>query len=194
MAAKKVPTGPERKAQLLDVGAKLVAKNGAVNITRRMVAQAGKVSEALVSNYFGDRASLQKRMKAHAKKLGLAEPHPAKIDAIGIKLRAHGPRDARDTRKRSAKEVKAIVKKSVSAPAKKTSQAVSTKKPAGSTASAVAKRASAPTVPSQKPAPSSNKAVPAAPSNKLKPLPLPQGQTAPAPQLAPLALPLPPVE
>ena len=58
----------------------LVAKHGAVNITRRLVATKAKVSEALVSNYFGDRASLQKNMKAHAKK-----QRPAKSKGIPIR-------------------------------------------------------------------------------------------------------------
>lgn len=103
-------TGAERKEIMLDVGAKLAAKHGSSNITRRMVAKAAKVSEALVSLHIGDVETLQKLVKARAKKLGLVEPSKDQQEAIGIKLRAHGPREVKSTRKRAPKEVKAIKK------------------------------------------------------------------------------------
>jgi hypothetical protein len=114
MSNKKVLTGAERKAQLLDAGAKLAVKLGAQNVTRRDVAKACKLkSEALVSHYMGGTVEAQKAYAKHAKKLGLTLPTKAEADAIGVKLRAHGPRDKRDTRRRSVKEVKAIKQKVV---------------------------------------------------------------------------------
>jgi hypothetical protein len=111
MSKKKVLTGEERKAQLLEAGAKLAAKHGAVNVTRRMVAEACGCAEGLVSVYMGDSASAQKAYARRAKALGLTLPDKAKAEAIGAKLRAHGPRDKRDLRKRSIKEVEAIKRK-----------------------------------------------------------------------------------
>ena len=117
MAKRKQLNGADRKASLLDAGAKLAAKHGASNVTRRMVAEAVKCSEALVSVYMGDTPTAQKAYARHAKKIGLSLPDKAKTEAIGKKLRAHGPRDKRDTRKRSVKEVKAIKRKRETKPA-----------------------------------------------------------------------------
>jgi AcrR family transcriptional regulator len=111
MSKKKQMSGEDRKASILEAGARLAAKHGAINVTRRMVAKAANVSEALVSSHMGDTASAQAAYKRKMKKLGLEEPSKDKIEAIGVKLRAHGPRDKRDTRKRSAKEVEAIKRK-----------------------------------------------------------------------------------
>ena len=113
------------------------------------------MGESLIIQYLGDRPAMQNKIKAHATMLGLTMPTVEKELAFGKKMRAHGPRDKRDTRKRSAKEAKAIIAKTVSAPAKKTVQAKSTK---------------------PKPAPSSNKALPAprlapSPAPTLPPLP-----------------------
>ena len=108
---KKQMSGEDRKASILEAGARLAAKHGAINVTRRMVAEAAKVSEALVSAHMGDTKTAQAAYKRQMKKLGLEEPSKDKIEAIGVKLRAHGPRDKRDTRKRSAKEVEAIKRK-----------------------------------------------------------------------------------
>lgn len=102
-----------RKTQLLDIGAKLAAKHGVANVTRRMVAKAAKCSEPLVTNYVGNTSDAQKLYKRHATKLGLTLPTKEQEAAKGAKLRAHGPRDKRDVRPRSAKEVKAIQKKAV---------------------------------------------------------------------------------
>lgn len=111
MSKTKTLTGPERKAQILDAGAKLAAKVGVVNVQRREVAKACKCAEALVSRYMGDTATAQAAYKRHMRKLGLSEPPKDKVEAIGVKMRAHGPRDKRDTRKRSVREVKAIKEK-----------------------------------------------------------------------------------
>lgn len=104
-------TGAQRKAQILEAGAKLAAKNGAANVTRRMVAEQCECAEGLVSVYMGDSATAQKAYARKAKAMGLALPDKAKSDAIGVKMRSHGPRDKRDTRKRSVREVEAIKRK-----------------------------------------------------------------------------------
>lgn len=100
-----------RKEQLLDVGALLAAKHGELNVTRRMVAKEARVSEALVSNYMGATADAQKQYKRRAVKLGYKLPTPDEQAAIGLQLRAHGPRDARDARERSDRERTAIKRK-----------------------------------------------------------------------------------
>jgi hypothetical protein len=118
MSKAKVMTGAERKASILEAGAKLASKHGAVNVTRRMVAKAAKVSEALVSSYMGGTEQAQRAYARKAKALKLPLPDKATAERLGAKLRAHGPRDKRDTRKRSAKEVKAIKDKVVKVAAK----------------------------------------------------------------------------
>jgi hypothetical protein len=83
-----------------------------------MVAKACKVSEGLVTAYMGTTADAQKLYTRQAKKLGLKLPTKEQVEAIGAKLRAHGPRKApvkRTSRKRSVKEVQAI-KRKVAAP------------------------------------------------------------------------------
>lgn len=109
--SKKVLTGAERKAQLLEAGAKLASKHGAANVTRRMVATACKCAEGLVNRYMGDSATAQKAYARKAKAMGLPLPDKAKTEAIGVKLRKHSPKDKRDTRKRSIREVEAIKRK-----------------------------------------------------------------------------------
>lgn len=109
--SKKVLTGAERKAQMLEAGARLAAKYGAANVTRRMVAKACKCAESLVNVYMGSAAVAQKAYARKAKAMGLALPDKAKVESIGAKLRAHGPRDPRDTRKRTPQEKVAIMRK-----------------------------------------------------------------------------------
>lgn len=109
---KTVFTKEERKAQLLAIGARLAAKYGAANVTRRMVAKEAKCAEALVSVYMGGTDRAQSAYARKAKALGYSLPDKATTATIGAKLRAHGPRDKRDTRKRSVKEVEAIKRKS----------------------------------------------------------------------------------
>lgn len=131
MAKKKIEMldAKTRKLQLLDAGAKLVSKHGAQNVTRRMVAAAAKVSEALVSRYMGTTEEAQKVYARHAKKMGLAVPSKAEADALGAKLRKHKPGDKRDTRERSAKEVQAIrEKKSNNTAAKRSTKPEPTKR------------------------------------------------------------------
>lgn len=108
--AKKAMEGADRKAALLKVGAQLASKYGAVNVTRRMVAKAGKVSDGLVTHYFGGAEEAQAKYAREARRLKLPLPDKAKSEAIGAKLRAHGPRKA-PARKRSIAEVKAIKNK-----------------------------------------------------------------------------------
>jgi hypothetical protein len=101
----------DRKTVILEIGANLAAKHGAINVTRRMVAKAAKLPESVVSYYMGGADDAQRAYTKHAKKLGLTLPTKQEAEAIGVKLRAHKPRDARDTRRRSVKEVEAIKRK-----------------------------------------------------------------------------------
>lgn len=181
MSKKKVLTGAERKAQLLEAGAKLASKHGASNVTRRMVAQACKCAEGLVNVYMGDAATAQKAYARKAKAMGLSLPDKAKAEAIGAKLRAHGPRDKRDTRKRSIKEVEAIKRK----------QAVRTTRQVGPVKVTTTTREVKPAAPASTPA---RKPV-------SKPLPSPGRSPAPAERKsaarapkAPPAVPGPPVD
>lgn len=165
MAAKKVRTGAESKALILDTGAKLASKHGAKNVTRRMVAAQAKVAESLVTHYVGGAVDAQKKYAARARKLGLVLPTEAQADAIGKKLRAHKPGDVRDTRKRSAKERVAVAKKSA----------------AGAASAKSAKAKVSPAAPATgKPKPASNKALPGPASNK---------SAARAPMAAPVSIP-----
>lgn len=151
--ASKVMDAAARKALLLDVGAKLAAKVGAKNVTRRAVAQAGKVSEALVAHYFGGKEEAQKLYAKQAKKLGLAMPDKDKEEKIGKKMRAHGPRKPAPPRKRSAREVEAIKRKT--AAITKSNKAVAKKLPKGAksvTRKAVVKTIDAKTLKVVKPA------------------------------------------
>lgn len=192
MAKKKVATGADRKAELLVVGAKLASKHGAINVTRRMVAAQAKVSEALVAHYLGGTEEAQKAYARKAKALGLKLPDKDKAEAIGIKLRAHGPRPVKSTRKRSAREVEAIrrkvASKTVAVVAKKkvvgygqgyrnssrepvinpVRKAVVAKKPAAARVASAASPAA-----SRKPVASENKALPGPIGNKLLPKPVP---------------------
>lgn len=88
MAVQKRVKGTEQKAKYLDIGAKLAAKYGAANITRRMMAKACKISEPLVAHYFGNTADAQKVYARQCKKLGLEQPSKEKIAEIGKKQRA----------------------------------------------------------------------------------------------------------
>lgn len=95
----------DRKKQILEAGAKLAAKHGHKNVTRRMVAIAAKVSEPLVSSYVGSTKGAQLLYKRQAKKMGLVEPDAARAERIGIKLRQIGPQAPRQ---RSIREIRAI--------------------------------------------------------------------------------------
>lgn len=111
--AKAVFTGAERKALVLEAGAKLAAKYGSVNVSRQMVAVASKISPALVSHYMGSTDKARSAYARKARAMGLEQPSKEKQIELGAKLRAHAPKDVRDSRPRSAKEVKAIAKKKV---------------------------------------------------------------------------------
>jgi DnaK suppressor protein len=88
MAKSKKSVEVDRKKQFLDIGAKLAAKYGAKNVTRRMVAkEAGVTSDALVSHHLGGTEVAQKKYAAHAKKLGLTLPSKAEVEAAGVALR-----------------------------------------------------------------------------------------------------------
>ena len=114
----------DRKASILAAAGKLAKKHGSSNLTRRMIAEAAKCSEALVTVYLGDNATARKAIAAYCKRNKIEEPSKEKQEAIGLKLRAHGPRDARRERVRTPREVKAIrekrpVRESKPAPAAK---------------------------------------------------------------------------
>lgn len=121
--------GSDRKSQLLDAGAKAAAKHGAANVTRKMVADAAKVSEALVSAYFGSMNEAKVAFKKHAEKLGLTLPDKDKEAELGSKLRAHGPRTAKTP---APSENKPVAPKKATAPApseKKKKKPVAAKTP-----------------------------------------------------------------
>lgn len=166
--ASKVMDSADRKAALLIVGAKLASKYGAVNVTRRMVAEAGKVSEALVTHHFGPIADAQAAFARKAKALKLPLPDKAKAETIGTKLRAHGPRKAKPARKRSVAEVKAIKRKTATrvanSPAVQASKAKARASKPNVAVTPLVKRAIAAPLP--KPAPAENKAKTDAPENK----------------------------
>ena len=75
--SKKTYTGEERKAQILDAGAKLAAKHGAVNVTRKMVADECKCAEGLVSVYLGTKDEAR---KAYHKAMSEFKANPPKIE------------------------------------------------------------------------------------------------------------------
>ncbi len=156
MAAKKVRTGAESKALILDTGAKLAAKYGAKNVTRRLVAKTAKVTEPLVTHYVGGAADAQALYVKRAKKMGLSLPTVEEANAIGKKLRAHKPGDARDTRKRSPKEKLAVAKKSAARTSNPGKRAVTATSAVGA---AKSKR-------SEKPKPKQNKSLPGPRENK----------------------------
>lgn len=118
--------GSDRKSQLLDAGAKAAAKHGAANVTRKMVADAAKVSEALVSAYFGSMNEAKVAFKKHAKKLGLTLPDKDKEAVLGSKLRAHGPRTAKTP---APSKKKPVAPKMATAPAPSKKKPVAAKTP-----------------------------------------------------------------
>lgn len=78
---------PNKSAELLDIGARLAAKYGAENVTRRMVAEEGKVSEPLVSHFFGGTEEAKKKYARRAKSLGMKLPTKAEAMELGRELR-----------------------------------------------------------------------------------------------------------
>lgn len=149
----------ERKKQLLDIGARLGAKIGIVNVQRQAVAVAAKCADSLVSSYLGTNEVARKAYRKHMKKLGLVEPSKDKIAAAGIKLRSHAPNDVRDVRKRSVKEVEAIKRKPGKTTAAKAALVSAKKSAASSTpakkslgVAATAKPVPSPTKPRKSPA------------------------------------------
>lgn len=78
---------PNKSAELLDIGARLAAKYGAENVTRRMVAEEGKVSEPLVSHFFGGTEEAKKKYARRAKTLGLTLPKKGEAMELGRELR-----------------------------------------------------------------------------------------------------------
>lgn len=188
--ATKVLSSEEREESILNAGAQLAAKYGAVNVTRRMVASKLKISDGLVSHYMGGTAEAQAAYKKRMKKLKLVEPAKDKIEALGVKLRAKGPREVKSTRKRSIREVKAI-KRNVAAKIGKGGTKVTRKRAAvvkdavavapnvkalyqatNAAISGVGQEKPKRVRPSRaKPKPPENKVIPTAPENKAARLP-----------------------
>lgn len=189
MSKTKVLTGPERKAQILEAGAKLASKYGASNVTRRMVAKACGCAEGLISNYVGGVAEAQKAYTRKAKSMGLALPDKLESAKLGAKLRAHKPKDARDTRKRSVREVKAIKNKRAW-PIKKSVATVSTRAHAVTPTDSGTSPSETKPKPARERKPVSSPGT--APQSPGQAPTLPQRKSAARAPMAPPALPLPP--
>lgn len=95
----------DRSKEFAEIGARLAAKHGAENVTRRMVAEKAKVPESLVSHHVGGTAEAQKLYKATAKKLGLAMPDKATVAKEAEKLRK--ARNAKKAAKTAATKAQA---------------------------------------------------------------------------------------
>lgn len=111
-------TPAERKAELLDIGAKLASKHGHKNVTRRMVAKVAGVTEPLVSNYLGGTEKAQAAYARRARALKLPMPDKAKAEEIGAKLRAK-PRAADAKAKPAKKAATSSGARSAATPAKR---------------------------------------------------------------------------
>lgn len=173
--ARKKNEVPSRKAEFLETGAKLAAKIGVDNVTRRAIAEAHKVSDPLVGKHVGGKDDLRKGIKATMKKLGLSAPDADTAAAKGKALRA---RKVATPAKKSAGDKKPSTAKRTptkkATPAKK-SVAAAKKSAKGSSAGVKSKPAAALPADPKKGAPS-RKVVKKAPSNKnfapkLPPLP-----------------------
>lgn len=78
---------PSRQSTLLNHGVKLATKFGVPNITRRMVAKAAKVSDPLVSHYFGSLQQLHDAIEKEMKAQGKKQPSLDQIVSMGEKMR-----------------------------------------------------------------------------------------------------------
>lgn len=139
MATKKAV--PTRAEEFFNTGAKLAAKIGIVNVTRRAIAEAHSVSDPLVGKHVGGKAELQAGIKKTMKKLGLSEPAGATIERKGAELRARkatGTAAAKPRAKKLIAAKKVAAKKSPAkksapvsrAPAKSAGKPAAPKKPA----------------------------------------------------------------
>lgn len=187
MATKRME-GEARLQTILDAGARLAGKFGAKNVTRKMVAEAAKASPALVAYYAGTTAEAQKAYAKRAKKMGIEQPAKEKIEAIGLKMRAHGPRQAPVKRARAAKEVKAIkrnVAKRDAKVAKVVKAAKVVKTPAKKVTAKAATAALAGMTPDKAKRAPANKAVRQSPEQAIKTLPQPVTPVNVPPPVAP---------
>lgn len=166
----KIMEAGERRELILDTGAKLGAKHGLANVTRRMVAAQLGVTDPLVSHYVGDNAAATKAYRKRMKELGLVEPAADKIEEIGIKLRKRSFSRATPNKPAAKPKAKPKVKQATPQPA------------------AGKKAPTKPKAKSAAPAPKSKK--PAAPASS-KPKAMPELPPLPKPKFAPKA---PPVE
>lgn len=77
----------DRSNELLDIGARLVSKYGAANVTRRMVAKQAGVTDALVSSYFGSAEEARKKYTRRARAMGLSIPDKDETERLGVEMR-----------------------------------------------------------------------------------------------------------
>lgn len=151
-------TPSSRATEFCDTGAKLAAKIGVVNVTRRAIAEAHNVTDPLVGKHIpGGKAALQKGIRKSMKALGLVEPTKDVIAAKGKELRARP--------KAVKKSPSKAVKKSV---AKKSAKVTTATKPATPTAKTKGVK-KVNDKPKDKPKAPSNKDKVAAPANKAFP-------------------------
>lgn len=76
-----------RKAEFLETGARLAAKVGVNNVTRRAIAAEHNVSDPLVGKHVGGKDDLRKGIKSTMKKLGLKEPDDALAKGKALRAR-----------------------------------------------------------------------------------------------------------
>lgn len=173
--------------KILKAGVDLSVKHGAVNVTRKMVAEKAKVSPALVSHYMGGTKDAQAKYAKVLRKQGGVQPDRDRIAAIGVKLRAVGTKPHMvKKRVRKPAEIKAIKRNVASKMLANAKRAIRPRKKAtvpslspvndalvralvdgGNEIALAGIKASKPPVARVKPAPK-NKALPGAPENKGK--------------------------
>lgn len=162
-----------RVAEFCETGARMAAKIGVANVTRRAIAEAHNVTDPLVGKHIpGGKAALHKGIRKSMKELGLTEPDKDTIATKGKELRA---------RKGAAPAKKVVAKKS---PAKKSAPV--SPAPAKSAGKSAAKKAPAKKVATPKvkkkvdEKPKQTKDKVKAPSNKAFPTKTPPLPTIPA--------------
>lgn len=125
----------ERKAELLDAGVKAAKRYGVKNVTRVMIANAAKVTDGLVSAYFGSLKKLHDTLTREAAKRGIALPTPEQTERMRLKLwhEVHpnaGQAPAPKAKPKHSKKIEAAAqadKKKKATPAKKSATATQRK-------------------------------------------------------------------
>lgn len=156
-----------RKAEFLETGARLAAKIGVNNVTRRAIAEAHNVSDPLIGKHVdGGKEGLRKGIKSTMRKLGLSEPADALAKGKALRARKATPAKKSVTKKATAPATKAT--RTVAKKAKPAKKSV-TKKIASSAGKPSTVRNSKPTagIPADpKTGAPSRKVVKKAPANK----------------------------